>query len=348
MSNSRLKQTTRHYNALLAQHDAAAQRSLSNAYTHTLAQIQPHLNKLLQQIREKRARGEQVPASWLYEQHRLETIKQTVNNAITHYGQITQAQVADLQRFGVQTGTQSAQDMLQASVPRGISHMFGVPDPQALHNLVGATQPGSPLHSLFNTFGSQAADDVGKALFTGLSLGNSPTAVARAVQDALDIPRARALTIARTEMNRAYRSANLLNYQTNSDVVDSWIWCCDMGPHSCAACIFMNGSEHSLDEDMDEHVCGRCTPIPKTKSWADILGDGVDTSDLEDTSPDVQDGSDWFDNQDEGTQRDILGTAKYEAYANGDISLRDVVGVRTSSTWGNSVYVRSLAQAKGN
>lgn len=41
-------------------------------------------------------------------------------------------------------------------------------------------------------------------------------------------------------------------------------------------------------------------------------------------------------------------TAKFEAYKNGDITLRDVVGVRSSADWGDSVYVKSLAQAKGN
>jgi hypothetical protein len=70
-----------------------------------------------------------------------------------------------------------------------------------------------------------------------------------------------------------------------------------------------------------------CAKIPKTKSWDDILSPlGVDTTGIPDTSVNIQSGSDWFDNQDESTQRQILGNSKYDAWANGDFTLEDVVG----------------------
>ncbi len=106
----------------------------------------------------------------------------------------------------------------------------------------------------------------------------------------------------------------------------------------------MHGTEHSLDETLDEHPNGRCSMIPKTKSWADILGPlGIDTSDIPDTSPDIQSGSDWFDGQSEATQRAILGP-KYEAWSNGDFTLDDVVGHASDPVWGSSIYEKPLKE----
>jgi hypothetical protein len=61
-------------------------------------------------------------------------------------------------------------------------------------------------------------------------------------------------------------------------------------------------------------------------------------------NPDMQSGLDWFNAQDESTQRDMLGPGKYDAWSNGDFTLQDIVGVRNDPIWGNSIYVKSLAE----
>jgi len=340
----RIQQVVAHYRQLLNQHDAQAQKTLSDAYKRTLTSIQPALDRLYQQIADKQANGDAVPLSWLYEQHRLEDIKRLITQQVDLYGAHTQMTVASLQHQGVALGMQSAHAQLQASVPRGVNWQFGIPDTKAINDLVSANQPGSPLYDLFQTFGSQAADDVAGKLITGVTLGQGPRMVARSVQGALDIPRARALTIARNEMIRAYRSATMENYRANSDVVDQWRWTCDKSPRTCAACISMDGTLHDLDEEMQSHVCCRCSPVPVTKSWADILGPLVlDTSNISDTTVNIQSGSEWLDNQDESTQQAILG-AKYDGWNNGDFSLEDIVGTSDNADWGSSIYVKSLKQ----
>ena len=79
---------------------------------------------------------------------------------------------------------------------------------------------------------------------------------------------------------------------------------------------------------------------PVTKGWDEIFGPlGIDTSDIPDTNPaqDMQTGSEWFDNQDEATQRQILGNAKYDAWNNGDFTLDDIVGTNDDPDWGKSI-----------
>lgn len=340
----RIQQVVAHYRQQLNQHDAQAQQTLSDAYKRTLASIQPALDRLYQQIADKQANGDAVPLSWLYEQHRLEDIKRLITQQVDLYGSHTQMTVAALQHQGVALGMQSAQAQLQASVPHGVHWQFGMPDTHAINDLVSASQPGSPLHDLFSTFGSQAASDVAGKLITGITLGQGPRMVAASVAQALDIPRARALTIARTEMLRAYRSAALENYKANDDVVGGWIWSADLSPRTCAACIAMNGTKHTLDETLDSHPNCRCAMLPETKDWSDILGPlGIDTSGIQNTTVNIQSGSDWLDNQDEATQQAILGN-KYDGWSNGDFSLEDIVGTSDDPNWGGSIYVKSLKQ----
>lgn len=233
MTQGRLQSTVAEYRAQLLAREAQAEQALQHAYGHTLAAIQPKLDALYQEIHQKQANGEEVPLSWLYEQRRLAAIQQIVTNQINHFAALAQTTAGHLQRQGVSLGQASAQDQLDATVPAGVAWSFGVPSHAALVNLVGATQAGSPLADLFTGFGEEAASNVGKALISGLMNGDNPRTVAAQVQQALDVPRWRALTIARNEMLRAYKSAAVTNYQANSDVVGQWRWQADKSPRTC-------------------------------------------------------------------------------------------------------------------
>src|SRR5260221_267576 len=342
MSLSQLQSAIAHYRAQLKAREAQAEQALEQAYTQVMSTIRPMLDQLYQQISDKLDAGEEIPLSWLYERNRLEAITAYIQGQINHFGMLAQMQVGQLQQQAVHIGQQAAQWLLQATVPTGIQWSFGIPSPSALIQFIGATQAGSPTADLFSGFGAEAAQGVKNALITGLTLGYNPRDIAPQVQQALGISRNRALTISRTEMIRSYRGANLETFKANDDVVDGWIWNCALDRTSCSACVAMHGTEHSLDEMLDEHPNGRCSMIPKTKSWADILGPlGIDTSDIPDTSSDIQSGSEWVDVHSEATQRAILGP-KYEAWSNGDFSLDDIVGHSSDPVWGDSIYERPL------
>ena len=110
----------------------------------------------------------------------------------------------------------------------------------------------------------------------------------------------------------------------------------------------MNGTEHDLSESLDSHPNCRCAPLPKTKSWASILGPlGIDTSDIPETTIQVQSGADWFDNQPAATQQAILGNAKYAAYKAGALKLSDLVYHGHDPDWGGYRQEKSLKDAIG-
>lgn len=350
MSQGRLQKVVASYRQQLLAREAQATRTLEQAYAHVLATIQPQLNKLYKEITDKQANGETVPLSYLYEAKRLQTLKQLIQKEINQYAALAQMQAGQLQHIGATLGQQSAQAMLQASVPPGIRYSFGVPSQEAIHNIVGVTQSGSPLADLFSGFGEEAASKTSQALITGVSLGYNPRQIAPMIEQALGISRNRALVVSRQEMLRCYRSAAIENYKANSDVCSGWVWNCAMDSRSCIACIMMNGTEHSLDEDLDGHICCRCTKSPKVRSWEEILAPlGIDTSDIPDSSPSYQSGEDWFNDQDESVQRSVLGSnVAYEAWKSGDVSLKQFIGTNHDPDWGHSIYVKSAKQLIGS
>ena len=344
MTQGRLQQVLATFRQRLLAREAKAEVALRHAHAQVLQAIQPYLDKLYRDMQTKLADDENIPLNWLYEANRLKSIQAMINNQMSHYAALTQLTVGQLQHDGVQFGTQAAQAQMQATVPAGVRWSFGVPSPHAIAALVGATQKGSPLADLFAGFGEEAAAKVAGVLTRGVTLGQNPRTIARDVQDALNVSRNRALVLARNELNRAYRGSQLANYRANSDTVSQYRWTCDKSARTCLACLAMDGSLHDLDEEMAAHVACRCVPVPVTKSWSDILGPlGIDTSTIEETSIDIQSGSDWLDEQPRETQKEVLGN-KYDGWVSGAFSLREIAGMNHDPDWGSSVYEKSLAQ----
>lgn len=343
MTLSRLQQTIADYRSRLLAHERQAMAALDYSHRQTLAAIEVRLNALYDKMSAAMQSGDDISKSWLYEQNRLQLIERYIEDQINAFSMTAEVMTNNLQHTGAQLGQQAGMSLLNSTVPAGVNFTFGLPSPIAIQSMVGATQKGSPLHDLFAGFGKEAAQGAKTALITGVTLGYNPRQIAPLVQQALSISRSRALTISRTEMIRTYRGAALETYRTNDDVVDGWIWQCALLRSSCAACVAMNGTEHGLDEELNDHPNGSCVPVPKTKSWADILGPlGIDTSGIPDTTVEIESGSDWFDRQSEDTQKAILGPAKFQAWQNGDFTLSDIVGTNDDPDWGSSIYERPL------
>lgn len=339
------QQAVERFRAQLRAHEAQQERVLENAYAHVLKTLQPALDKLYGQMADELAKGEKIQIQWLLSANRLVGIKKLISGEIDHFGLLSRLQVTQAQQFAVSLGQKSAMELLNTTVPPGIHYTFGVPHPAAIMNIVGATSAGSPLAELFDGFGSEAAQKAANALITGITLGDNPRTVAGSVQDALGVSRNRALTISRDSLNNAYRAAAVETYKANSDVVESMIRVADMSSRTCAACIFLTGTVYALDADPGFHTCDRCSLVPKTRSWAEILSPmGIDTSSIPETSIEIPSGSSWFAQQDAATQQSILGSkAAYDLYAGGT-PLSAFVGHTHDSKWGTSVRVKTAKE----
>ena len=107
------------------------------------------------------------------------------------------------------------------------------------------------------------------------------------------------------------------------------------------ACIMLDGKIYSTRDAMDDHPQGRCAMLPITATYAEM---GIDAPE-----PDFsrEKGSDWFQRQDEATQRKMMGDAKWEAWKEGRFSLEDLPKQMTSDVWGDSWTPKSLEELVG-
>lgn len=354
VATSRILKTIADFRQRLIDREAQAVAVMDSYHAQVLDDIQKRLSNLYDQILQKyeelRASREpgdttplDVPASWIYERIRLEGLQLLITKKIDEYGNLALTQTRMLQYFGMQLGLQSAQQQLRDVVPSQVKVAFGVPSDKALTNLVGATRAGSPLHDLFHSFGQEAATKAIQALVSGVTLGENPKTIAPRVQEALNISRARARTICRTEALRCYSTAALATYRANGDVVDKWRWTCDKSTDTCICCILMDGQEFDLSVEFGSHPNCRCAPVPVTKSWDDILGPlGISSDDIPDTRVAIQSGPDWFNGLDEETKKAILGAAKYAAFNDGKFKLQDIVQHHDDPDWGHSISEKPL------
>ncbi len=90
---------------------------------------------------------------------------------------------------------------------------------------------------------------------------------------------------------------------------------------------------------MEEHPNGRCTMAPWVATWEELGFSGI-----EETAPVIEDGATAFDKLTDDKQLKVLGPAKYTAYKNGELTLSDLVGRKTSARWGTMRYEKSLRE----
>lgn len=116
----------------------------------------------------------------------------------------------------------------------------------AVTDLVGSLSDGSPLADWIERVVPESVQTVRDTLLDGVARGINPNDLARALSQATELPLQRAMTVARTETMRAYRSASLASYQENDDILAGWTWIAAHDSRTCNACISLSGTDFPL------------------------------------------------------------------------------------------------------
>lgn len=209
----------------------------------------------------------------------------------------------------------------------GVRGTFNNLPTEAIQALLGFLDPEGALYDRLSRLGEYTARRVGDMLLEGLTKGLNPRTVARQlVREGLGLGLTDALRMTRTVNLYSYREASRANYQANSDVVEGWIWWCELDDLACPACLSEHGSFHTLDETLNGHYNCRCTPLPK------LIGmDGPVTS-----------SEDWFNQQSEAAQKKIMGKGMLAAYREGKITWGQLIGHHNDDVYGDMVTVPPL------
>jgi hypothetical protein len=94
----------------------------------------------------------------------------------------------------------------------------------------------------------------------------------------------------------------------------------------------MHGTEHGLDETLDDHHNGRCVMLPMVAGLP---------------NPVEQSGEDWFGEQSETKQRELMGKEKYESWQGGAFNFGELAGSHVDDVYGRMTAEAPLWQLLG-
>lgn len=322
---------------------------LRRTYGVIYRRLRDRLKELQAAIDEAQRLGQKVNTSWLVNQFQYQQLLRDIEGEVFAYGRQASEIVAKGQREALSSLNDEQRRLVElaSGAPRALQAQVGAQfiglNLNAVNAFVGFAGDGAPLGQLLSDIAPATRKAAQDAISYGIARGENPRVVAAAFRQAASIPLDRALTISRTEMLRAYRSAALDSYRASS-VVTGWIWHAQLDDRTCSACFSMSGTKHENSESFGAHVNCRCAAIPYTKSWKELGFDNMEQFER----PSVPLGTDVFKTLPAETQRKILGPGKYELYKSGKVTLPDTMQVTRSKKWGTSHHTASAKQSLAN
>lgn len=271
---------------------------------------------------------------------------------MSRYKDLLRALAAELEKYGayleVELGGIANQALAQSTLDAtrlismamqgaGITGGVNKLPKASIATLLGFLQQDSPLYDRLHKLAPELAGRIGDKILEGVGLGYNPQKVGSLITSELGWGLTDALRWARTTQMWTYREASRANFAANADVIDGWVWFAllDSAVPPCESCLAKHGEIFPLDETLDDHYNGRCVPIPH------VAGD---------ENPVKETGEEWFNNQDEETQRSIMGEGKLDAYSNGQIEFSQLSRQVEDDVWGTmrtEVPLKDLIGSEG-
>lgn len=323
-------------------------RDLTGAWVMAWNEIQPDLQATLTEML---VAGDRVSRAQLMRSQRLLQVLELIRGHLDDLAATGMVRIiGDLGRvIDVAGGAQRS--VIDSQLPATGQHLLDLRDwsrvdPAAVEAIVRRST--EQITSRFKPLSASADRAVRTELVRGFAAGSNPRQTAARIvartEGQFNGGLTRALAIARTETLDASRAGARAGRLLNADVLAGWSWHCELSTRSCQACIAMDGQVFPVDAaGPNDHVNGRCVAVPVTRSWADLGFEGI-----EEPEPIRASGADWFDAQDEVTQRQILGPSRYEAWRAGDYPMSAWSEVRTNDGWRDSIQVtKAPAQSGG-
>lgn len=211
---------------------------------------------------------------------------------------------------------------------------FNRVDPYAIGAIVERTV--EQIESWKRPLAADATEAMRAALVRGVALGQNPKVAARRMmrigEKRFNGGLTRALTLARTEIVDAQRSAAAAHHIEHDDVLTGWTWASKLDDRTCISCWARHGTTHDLAEPgPHDHQQGRCTRLPTTKSWAEL-----GFTDVEEPPSLLVDSQAKFDALPRRRQLAIMGPVRLKAYETGAIGWADLSVRRNNDGWRDS------------
>lgn len=318
------------YRARLLRRDAALMREMTLRWLEVERRLEAGMALLAQEAAEMRAAGNAVTPDRVRRMERYRRLLAQAKAETQRYSRWAAQRIAEGQGAAVQEGINAARDTIGATYREAgrVGAFFDVLPVEAVEAMIGFAGDGTPLDRLLMRDYAKTAAQLTQTLIESTAKGINPRETARRMANVMAGNLNRALTVARSEQLRAYRTASR-EQMIESGVVEGYIRRCALNSNTCMACIVLDGTMHATDELMEVHPNDRCFMQPVIKGLKPLAA----------TS-----GADWFERQPAETQRAMMGPGAYEAWKSGQIELNQLASTHVHPEWGPSVRVTPLSE----
>ena len=321
-------------NSRLSREEIAAFERLVDAYTRIHQRLQDKIDALVLQIAEN---PEGMSINSLYRLERFKSLIQQAKAELEKFQVIAINEVERIGALGAAQGVKDGQALLKDTARlAGVSGAFNVlPSSAIIEQLLDFLRPDGPLYARLGQLANATAERVANTIVEGVGLGYNPRKIAREITNSLGMGLTDAMRNVRTVQLYSYREASRAQYVSNSDVVRGWVWYAEFDDRVCGSCLAMHGTVHSLDENLDDHYNGRCAMLPLLAGQENPVPEGGQ-------------GEQWFRNQPEGAQKQILGAGRWQALQDGKYQFSDLPVQRESDVYGHMRSVKTLRELIGD
>jgi len=310
----------RAFKAAVDRQDAIALGRLAKAYHQLYLRMGDKLDSLLLAI----SKLDEPTKGQVFRLAQYKNLISALETELTKFGTFTELEIRSNSQAAIELAVKQTEAFLSAA---GYTMTRSLPT-DAIYNMLGFLQEGSPLWKRIGELAPYHTQRVADALLEGIAFGYNPAKTARMFESVMGGGLTDAMRMTRTTQLYASREASRAMYVANDDIISGWTWYSSLDADTCMACAIEHGTIHSNDESMDSHYNCRCTSLPVVIGYNDQ----------------VQTGTDWFSNLSESEQRNMMGSSAYEAWKEGKFDLSDMVTRRHDDVYGEMLARTPLEQ----
>ena len=245
-------------------------RELLASYAEIEKEVKKQFDDLQRKILAAQTNGETISKSWFFKEKRLENLLAQVQKQIVRFGGAATSVIEREQKAAIQIAFKQTQETFNLEISTADfpeRNFASTLNPRTAETAVGMMGDGSPLTEYFEQqLAPQVAEKIKSEIIKAAALGTDFKTISKKLQETGDITKYRALSCARTEVNRVRRETTRQIYEENSDILSGWEWIAAKSTRTtCITCLLLDGTIFNLKEKIHNHPNCKRSLLPVIK-----------------------------------------------------------------------------------
>lgn len=311
------------FKAAIDRQDAAALTRLAKTYNGLYKRLLPKMDSLVLAM----SKLDKPTNGQIHRLAQYKSLMSSVEDELKKYAAYTELEIRAETRAAADLAVKQSQAYMAQF---GLTMMQRVPT-DALINMLGFLREDSPLWKRLTLYSAEHTMRLADALTEGIAFGYNPAKVAKTFERIMGGGLTDAMRMTRTSMLYAHREASRAQYIANADIIDGWTWWSSRDASTCLACLSQHGKVFPLSERMSGHYNCRCTSLPHITRWSEAN----------------QSGEDWFKEQPEAMQKQMMGAQTWDAWQGGAFKFDEFATHKHDDIYGDMLSKKPLWELLG-